>query len=276
MQEYRHLLEIAREAARRGAEAVAAGWDTGVEVHRKGEVDLVTRYDRASEEAVLSYLRNMRPQDGILAEEGGLVDGRSSLTWCVDPLDGTTNFAHGLPLFGVSVAALEDGIPVVGVVRVPAMGYEFAAARGHGAFRNGRPIRVSATSRLADALAVTGFPYSRWRQPERIGAYVGFFVSRVQGLRRLGAAALDLCFVACGWMDVFWEFELAAWDLAAGIVILEEAGGKVTDWEGRGPRHVLETGQVAASNGRLHPELLATLREMTASVDGRYDSGGTS
>ncbi len=270
--DFEQLLALARKAAAAGATEVMKGWDRPMDVTHKGVVDLVTEYDKASEETIFSIIRETRPDDAILAEEGGLTKGHSRVSWLVDPLDGTTNFSHGLPLFGVSVAALEEGVPVAGVVHLPAMGWEFYAARGMGAFMNEVPMHVSSISNLTDALAVTGFPYSRRRQAHRIAGYVEHFLTRVQGLRRLGAAAVDLCLVARGWLDVFWEFELNAWDLAAGIVILQEAGGLVTDWSGGPVDQVLQSGQVAASNGTLHAELTASLEEMVAN-DMRSEGG---
>jgi len=250
------------EAARLGSDRVMAGWDRSFEFHKKGAVDLVTQFDRDSERAIVEYLAGAFPNDGVVAEEGGPTERPGARVWYVDPLDGTTNFVHGLPLFGVSVGLVADGVPQAGVVQVPAMGWTFAARRGGGATWNGRPMHVSSVDEMDSALSVTGFPYSRRSQADRLGRFVSHFLTRAQGLRRLGAAALDLCFVARGWIDVYWESELKPWDLAAGIVICEEAGGTVTDWQGGPASLALFSGQVAASNSRLHSDLLDVLSEM--------------
>ncbi len=258
------LLTVARQAASAGSAEVMKGWNRPMDVRHKGAVDLVTQYDKASERRIFEIIRQARPHDALIAEEGARVTGDSDISWLIDPLDGTTNFSHGLPLFGVSVAALHKGIPVAGVVSLPALGWVFHAGRGMGSYMNETRLSVSTVSSLPDALAVTGFPYSRRKQAARISRYVEHFLTRVQGLRRLGAAAVDLCLVARGWLDVFWEFELNAWDLAAGIIILQEAGGRITDWQGGSVEQVLASGQVAASNGLLHNQLVTTLQDMVA------------
>ncbi|MCD6497074.1 MAG: inositol monophosphatase [Deltaproteobacteria bacterium] len=273
-QELEQALAGALEAARLGSDRVMAGWDHSFEFHKKGVVDLVTRFDRESERAIVGFLAERFPDDGVVAEEGGPTKRTGTRVWYVDPLDGTTNFVHGLPLFGVSVGLVLDDVPQVGVVQVPALGWTFAARRGGGATWNGRPMRASAVDEMDSALSVTGFPYSRRSQADRLGRFVSHFLTRAQGLRRLGAAALDLCFVARGWIDVYWESELKPWDLAAGIVICEEAGGAVTDWKGGPASSALFSGQVAASNGRLHEDLLGVLAEMT--VGESLPGGGAS
>lgn len=220
-------------------------------VRHKGVVDLVTDADLASEALIAGNLATERPDDGLLAEEGSGA-GREPVNdrrWIVDPLDGTTNYAHGYPLFAVSIALEIAGHVTVGVVYVPVLDEMFAAAAGGGAWLNGEPIAVSATDALIDAMLCTGFAYD----PEvRDLNYPHWnaFVDRAQAVRRDGAAALDLAYVACGRYDGYWEQELSAWDVAAGMLLVTEAGGTITDFSG-GTLDV-HSPQVLSSNGLLH------------------------
>jgi myo-inositol-1(or 4)-monophosphatase len=245
-------LEVALSAARRADEVLRAGFGAEHAITYKGEVDIVTEIDEEAERVIREELLGTFPTYGMLAEEGGKLAGEEDARWIVDPLDGTTNYAHGLPIFCVSIALERAAEVVLGVVHDP-MGEEtFVAQRGQGATLNGDPIRVSDTDELIRALIVTGFPYDRAGMPEALELF-GRLAASTRGMRRLGSAALDLCYVASGRLDGYYERGIWPWDLAAGSVILEEAGGKLTNYRG----DVLDLGgrEIVASNGRLHPAI---------------------
>lgn len=227
------LLVAATDVSRRAGELLLDLFARGVEVERKGDVDLVTRADRASEALIVEELGRRFPDHDVLAEEGGGGSrGIGRPLWIVDPLDGTTNFAHGVPLWTISVAVLAEGEILAGVVHDPNRGECFTASRGGGAFRNGQRIRVSQERTLSDALLVTGFPYDvRTSDVDNLDHFVAF-MKRARAVRRLGSAALDLAWVACGRFDGFWEHKLHAWDMAAGALLVAEAGGLVTRFDG--------------------------------------------
>jgi myo-inositol-1(or 4)-monophosphatase len=234
------------------------GFGSRPEVKYKGEVDLVTETDEQAEQVIREALVGAYPSYGMLGEEGGETAGDGDVRWIVDPLDGTTNFAHGLPMFAVSIALEKAGEVVLGVVHDP-MGREtFVAERGRGARLNDEGISVSDTDELVRALVVTGFPYERDEVPAAVDLF-GRFATRAQGMRRLGSAALDLCYVAAGRLDAYYERGIHAWDVAAAGLILEEAGGRVTDYRGR--PFEMEGPEMVASNGPLHPALVELTRE---------------
>jgi myo-inositol-1(or 4)-monophosphatase len=218
----------------------------------KGDFDLVTAADKASEKLVIERLTAAFPTHSIVGEEGGGQQTGSEYCWYVDPLDGTTNFAHGFPVYNVSIGLEKGGELVVGVVYDPTRDELFSAERGGGAYLNGERIRVSDAKRLDDSLVATGFPSRRRHQSVNIHFYYQLALL-THGVRRAGAAAIDLCYVACGRLDAFWEFGLSPWDMAAGVVILEEAGGKATDMKGN-PASV-RAPHLLTSNGFLHPEI---------------------
>ncbi len=257
-----NILDKTIEIAHKAGSVLRQGWGQVAHVGYKGEVNLVTEYDTRVEAMVIAALRRAFPDHAIHAEEEGDVETgngpQAPYKWLIDPLDGTTNFAHGFPAFAVSLALTHRGVPVVGVVYDPVIDECFAAARGHGARRNGRPIHVSPTPTLNTALLATGFAYDRRTRPDNNVGHFAHFIRRCQGLRRAGAAALDLAYVACGRLDGFWELRLHPWDVAAGILLVQEAGGRVTDLEG-GPDY-LSGEQIVASNGHIHDEMLAVLR----------------
>ena len=239
--------------------------------------ELVTAADRAAERVVVGGLLERFPDHAVLAEEGVLTaQGRASrasdFTWLVDPLDGTTNFVHRLPFFAVAIALAVKDEPVLGVVHAPVLGETFVAAQGLGATRNGEPLRVSATDELDDALLATGFSYNR-NEPGRDdnAARLARALPQCRDLRRLGSAELDLCLVAAGTYDGYWEMYLQPYDLAAGAVIVREAGGTVTDLDGG--QDWLSTGHVLATNGRLHEPLRALVGGGPAQTGGA-DGGG--
>ena len=255
------LEKIAREAGALLMEHFARR----VTIEYKGEVDLVTAADRASEKLVVERLRARWPQHGIVAEEGTRSETGADYRWYVDPLDGTTNFAHGYPVFCVSIALVreKDGQLEVGVLYDPTRDELFAAERGHGATLNGKPIHVSRTSRLQESILGTGFPSHKRHKNPNIFFYHQITL-RSHGVRRAGSAALDLANVACGRYDGFWEFNLNPWDTAAGVLIVQEAGGTVTRFDGTPFR--LDSREVLASNGLIHQELI---REFEAIFAGR-------
>jgi myo-inositol-1(or 4)-monophosphatase len=226
-------------------------------VEFKGQANLVTAADRKSEELIIGGILARYPLHSVLAEESGVTQPGAPVQWIIDPLDGTTNFAHGYPFYCVSIAVEENGEIVCGVVYDPVRDELFTAARGSGAFCNGEPIRVSDVDALSQALLITGFPYNfRERLQTVISQFEKFLVAS-QAVRRGGAAALDLCYVACGRLDGFWELHLQPWDTAAGRIILEEAGGKVTNF--KGSPFSIYMKEILASNGRLHEEMMAVL-----------------
>lgn len=252
----------AEAIAREGGALVLGGFRTHAQVTKKGAIDLVTEYDFACERLVRERLAAAFPDHRIVGEEGD-PQGAGECVWYVDPIDGTTNFAHGHPFFCVSIGLFRGEEPLVGVIVAPALGLEWSAHRGGGATRNGQPCRVSEHETLADSLCATGFAYDRWRAVDDNLAEHDRFVKTTRGVRRCGAAALDLAMTADGTYDVYWEQSLKPWDLAAGMVLVREAGGTLTDYLGA-PTHP-EAGQVVASNGRVHAEALASIASARAS-----------
>lgn len=257
------FLDIATEAALDAGAIVQSYWGNLNAIEEKGRAgDLVTAADKASEKAILEVLKRHVPEHGILAEESGkLGDSTSRYLWAIDPLDGTTNFAHQYPPFGVSIGLLIDGIPQVGVVFDPFHNELFRAATGLGATRNRQPIRVSETAELRNSLLVTGFAYDRRETPDNNYAEFCHLTHLTQGVRRSGSASIDLCYVSCGRLDGYWERGLSPWDLAAGVVILSEAGGKITAYDGSPWK--IESGRILATNGKLHESLSQELITVT-------------
>lgn len=258
-------LRAAAEAIAREAGAIVlAHYERGVAVDHKGdEGNLVTDADRASEAFIVDALRRRFPDHGIVAEEGGGTTG-GAITWLVDPLDGTNNFAHGFPVFAVTLAAVADGVVLAGATFDPLRDELYSVHRGGGATLNGRPLRVSRVARLSAALVGTGFAYDKATTVDNNLAEVVTLVPRVRGLRRAGACALDLAWVAAGRLDAFWERGPQAWDMAAGCLMVAEAGGRVTGYDGA--PHNLDGGRVVASNGTLHPALLERLAAARALI----------
>src|SRR5215213_2737268 len=242
-------LETALSAARKAGEVLRAGFGAEHAITYKGEVDIVTEIDEEAEQVIREELLGTFPTYGMLAEEGEELEGQENARWIVDPLDGTTNYTHGLPIFCVSIALERAGKVVLGVVHDPMREETFLAERGRGAMLNGRPISVSDTDEPIRALIATDFPYDRERMPETLELF-GRFSALSRGMRRLGAAALDLCYVAAGRLDGYYMRGVRPWDLAAGSLIVREAGGKLTDY--RGDELALDGGEIVASNGRLH------------------------
>ncbi|MDK2971949.1 MAG: monophosphatase [Candidatus Sumerlaeota bacterium] len=227
---------------------------------KKGAIDLVTVADKESEAVVLAAIHERFPDHAILAEESGSGGASGSdYLWVIDPLDGTTNFAHGMPNFGASLAVTHRGVVVAGGVFAPALGDTYLAGRGLGATRNGERLRVSSIDRFDEALIVTGFPYDRATHAAWLTDMLGRFLTRSQGLLRLGSAALDLAYVAAGNLEGFYESNLHAWDMAAGSLLVEEAGGRMSTYTGE-PFSIF-TDNMLASNGVLHEAMRAVLAE---------------
>jgi myo-inositol-1(or 4)-monophosphatase len=252
------LQRTAVKAAFQGAAELKTYFGKLESVAKKGRTDLVTQADLASESKILETIRSRFPDHAILAEESGRSGGESAIRWVIDPLDGTTNYAHGLPNFGISIATEVDGEIVVGVVLNPIGGELFTALKAQGALLNDRPIFVSTTQAVSDSLLITGFPYEWGDQQAVIFERFAKCTLAARGVRRLGAAALDLCYVAAGRADAYWEGQLKPWDSAAGTLIAREAGAKVTDY--RGADYTYDKDELLASNGLVHTQMLALLQ----------------
>lgn len=257
-------LFLARELAQRAAALQRARYETRLAIESKSaSIDLVTEVDRACEALIVDGIRAVFPGDAILAEEGGRgASDAAEFCWIVDPLDGTTNFAHGFPRFCVSIGVERAGIRTLAVVQDPLLGERFEAVKGRGAWLGRRRLVVSAEKEFARGLFATGFPYDvHTSDDDNLEAFASV-VKSSRGIRRDGSAALDLCYVAAGRIDGYWERKLHAWDVAAGILLVEEAGGRVSDARG-GP--VDRSGhEVVASNGRVHDALLEKIRRRAA------------
>ena len=255
------FLDIATEAVMSAGVVLQDHWGKLETIEEKGRSgDLVTEADKKAEAQILKVLRRHVPEHQILAEESGqLGDGGNEYLWAIDPLDGTTNYAHGYPIAAVSVGLLIEGIPQVGAVYNPFRNELFRAAKGLGATCNRRPIRVSQTAELIKSLLVTGFAYDRRETTDNNYAEFCYLTHLTQGVRRSGSASLDLTDVACGRLDGYWEKGLRPWDIAAGIVLVEEAGGKVTAYDGS-PLEI-DSGRILATNGQIHPSLSQALKE---------------
>ncbi|MBD2465450.1 inositol monophosphatase [Oscillatoria sp. FACHB-1407] len=256
------FLDIATEAALTGGAILQSYWgklDNIIEKGRPG--DLVTEADKAAEHAILTVIKRHFPGHAILAEESGRSgDATATYLWAIDPLDGTTNFAHQYPFYAVSIGLLIEGIPQVGVVYNPSLQELFRAAKGLGATRNRQPIRVSTTSELSKSLLVTGFAYDRRETSDNNYAEFCHLTHLTQGVRRGGSASMDLAYVACGRLDGYWERGLSPWDMAAGVVLVEEAGGVVTAYDNS--PFVLQSGRILATNGHIHTALSHTLGQI--------------
>ena len=245
-----------------GAQQLAAA-GRHIQVDKKGTIDLVTEVDVAVERAFRALIADRFPDHQVLAEElGGSAAVPPGPCWVFDPIDGTTNFAHGLPIFCASVALEWDGVAQVAAVYDPTREELFTAERGRGAYLNGRPIHVSAAQTLVDAMLVTGFPYDVHQRVAEIVGLFGDFVGCARAVRRLGSAALDLCYVAASRLDGFWESDLKPWDIAGGALIVAEAGGRVTNTDGE--PFASRGGHVLATNGQIHEAMLDVIRTFRA------------
>jgi myo-inositol-1(or 4)-monophosphatase len=251
------FLSIAREAALRAGTLLRENVDRPREISYKGEINLVTEMDRRSERAVVEVIRAAFPDHSILAEEEAKIEGGSSYRWVIDPLDGTTNYAHGYPNFAVSIALERSGEVIAGVVYDPLRDELFSAEQGAGATLNGRSLHVSAADSLIRSLLATGFPYDRATSEKNNLNYFRELLMASQEVRRSGSASLDLCSVAAGRLDGYWELKLHPWDVAAGSLIVREAGGMVSDFSGT--RFSIHDKEILASNGRIHAQMLSVI-----------------
>ena len=253
------FLTAARQAANAAGEIIRAGWEQPRMIDYKGPIDLVTSVDRTAERSIIEVLQRDFPEHSILAEEDTELAGAASeYRWIIDPLDGTTNFAHGYPQVSVSIALEFSEQIILGLIYDPLRRECFRAVKGQGAALNGTPIRVSAVRELDKALLGTGFPYDRRENADFYLNFFKAFLTRCQGIRRNGSAALDLCYVAGGRLDGFWELKLKPWDIAAGALIVAEAGGSVSDFSGRA--FSIYGTETLASNGTIHDEIVHVLQ----------------
>ena len=264
------FVDIAESIAREAGALLREFYHRGVATEYKGDVDLVTEADRASEALIVKRLHEALPAHGVYGEEGTRQGLDSEFRWYIDPLDGTTNFAHGFPAFCVVLGCEhrqpglkpdEDGEMVAGVIYDPLRDEMFSAARGQGARLNGKPIHVSKAKLLQESLIATGFPSHKRHRSPNVHFYQEFTL-RSHGVRRAGSAALDLAYVACGRLDGFWEFKLNPWDTSAGYLLVEEAGGKITHFDGS--KFTLDSREVFATNGLIHAEMQQLFEDMFA------------
>jgi myo-inositol-1(or 4)-monophosphatase len=260
------LLKTATEAALEGGEILNRGFRRlkKDQVKLKGAGDFVTELDHRSEEAVIRRIRRSFPGHVIQAEESGVAEGESDYRWYIDPLDGTNNYVHGIPVYSVSIAVSRDNEMVAGVVFDPAHQEMFWAVKGEGAFLNGNPIHVSRKEILGESFLASGFP---WRSKQYLELYLDSFrvlFSGSAGVRRMGSAAIDLSYTACGRFDGFWEMKLKPWDIAAGVLIVREAGGVVSDFIGE--QQFMATGNVLAANPHIFPKMLQIVKRHLAGV----------
>jgi myo-inositol-1(or 4)-monophosphatase len=252
------LVSVAAEAALRAGAIQKERYGQEVRIDYKGEINLVTEVDRACEAAILEILRSRVPDHDVVTEESDLARRGSPHVWYVDPLDGTTNYAHGYPCFCASVGVARDGVVVAGAVYEPIKGELFTGERGSGAYLNGKRLRVSQATELLKSLLMTGFPYDvREDVPGKLRLFTRL-MGEARAIRRDGSAAIDLCYVAAGRIDGFWEEKLHAWDMAAGVLMVEEAGGRVSRFDGS-PVPLVED-EIVATNGRIHEAMLGLLR----------------
>lgn len=265
-----HYLKFAVELATEAGQILRDGFAQPHQTRLKSaKTDIVTETDQQAEAAIVSRIRAQYPTHRILGEEGGTYAAENGASegyqWVIDPLDGTTNFASGLPHFCVSIAlCAPDGEPVVGVVYDPMRNECFAAAHGQGATLNEHPLRVTDTPTLSQAVVASGFPYDKWAGVENNVEAWGHFVERTRGIRRMGSAALDLAYVGAGRFDGYWEQKLNPWDMMAGVLIVEEASGKATGYDGERASLFVEKPKIIASNGRIHAEMQTVLRQGAA------------
>jgi myo-inositol-1(or 4)-monophosphatase len=252
-------LQFAVHTAKSAGRILLEGFGKGIPIEHKGEIDLVTEFDRRADKYILGRIQKTYPRHRILAEESGSTGDGDSPLWLIDPLDGTTNFAHGIPIFSVSIALWEAGRTRLGVVYDPTRRECFWAERGKGAYLGERRLRVSEIAELRDSLLVTGFPYDAWSNPDNNLENFARFAVRTQGVRRLGSAAIDLAYLAAGRFDGYWELRLGQWDVAAGGLIAEEAGARVTAIDGESP-YLSETPSLIAANPILHTKMTAVIR----------------
>lgn len=249
------LISISKEAG----ELIRSKFNTNFSIEFKtNESDLVTEVDEASEKIIVDFISKKYPSHGIITEEGGTSLSKSEYNWVIDPIDGTTNFAHGLPIFAVSIGLQKKGETIAGVVYDIMQNIIYSAELNNGAYENDNRIKVNDNANLRHALLITGFPYDVRENPENALGKFAAFTRAARGIRRLGSAAIDFCYVAKGVFDGFWEVHLNPWDMCAGKLIVEEAGGLVTDFDGR--KIDIFSKKILASNGKLHNSMIEVLQ----------------
>jgi myo-inositol-1(or 4)-monophosphatase len=253
------ILTIGVRAARKAGSIInRASLDGGLNIRAKRANDFVTQVDQAAEQAIIEVVKKAYPDHGFLAEESGASEGKADYVWIIDPLDGTTNFIHGFPQYCVSIGVQHRGALAHAIVYDPNRNEIFTASKGRGAFLNDRRIRVTGQTKLADALVGTGFPFKELTRLELYTRQLQSMMRNSSGVRRAGAAALDLAYVACGRLDAFWELGLAPWDMAAGVLLIQEAGGLVGDLKGE--QTFMASGDICCSTPKIFPALLEALR----------------
>ena len=253
------ILNIGVRAARKAGSIInRASLDGGLNIRAKRANDFDTQVDQAAEQAIIDIVKNAYPDHGFLAEESGASEGKADTVWIIDPLDGTTNFIHGFPQYCVSIGVQHRGALAHAIVYDPNRNELFTASKGRGAFLNDRRIRVTGQTKLADALVGTGFPFKELTRLDLYTRQLQSMMRSSSGVRRAGAAALDLAYVACGRLDAFWELGLAPWDMAAGVLLIQEAGGLVGDLKGE--QTFMESGDICCSTPKIFPALLEALR----------------
>ncbi|HEY3251327.1 MAG TPA: inositol monophosphatase family protein [Ignavibacteria bacterium] len=259
MEDFKKYKQVMFEAADEAAKILIEYFGTKFEIGRKRDYnDLVTEVDKKSEAKIKEVISKYFPEHNVLGEEGGNLNKKSDHVWIVDPIDGTVNYAHSVPIYCISVALEIKGVVMLGIVYSPMMNEKFWTGKGKGAYLNDKKIHVSKTDNLKDGLLVTGFPYGAKDNMDHCIDHFVNFVRMGLPIRRLGSAAMDICYLACGRFDGFWEVNLNAWDVAAGVLILTEAGGKVTDFFGK--PYSIYNKQILATNGkRIHDEMIEIL-----------------
>lgn len=255
------MIEDVVLSAREAGEIVKDGFRSHFEIEFKtNEKNLVTEIDKKSEKAIINFIKKKYPSHGILAEESGEMKNSSEYTWVIDPLDGTTNFAHGLPIFSVSIGVIKDGKAICGAVYDVMRDAMYSVELGSGAFCNGHKLKVTNNDNLGHSLLVTGFPYDLRQNPDKIIERFIIFLKTARAVRRLGSAAIDLCYVAEGVFDGFWEANLQPWDVCAGKLLVEEAGGLVTDFSGN--KIDAFSKQILATNGKVHQKMIDVMKKI--------------
>ncbi len=258
MSEKNRYLHIAIRAAKEAGKIQMDHFGQHQSVTYKGAFDPVTEVDRVCDQTIQRLIGHAFPEHEILTEESPFAEKGSPWRWIVDPLDGTTNYSRGFPFFSVSIGLEKEGEMILGVVYIPLLDELFISQKGEGAFLNGKRISVSQTDQLGRSFMATGFPYDVQAHPDEYLRYFRQFLRQTLAIRRPGSAAIDLCYVAAGRFDGFWELKLAPWDMAAGVLLITEAGGRVTDSEG-GPFDIYSRGFLVASNGRIHDQMLQAI-----------------
>ena len=252
------IFNTANSAIEKATQIVMEAYNLPKITEYKGRTDLVTKTDRQSENIIISKIQKVFPKHGIIAEESNRINAESEYQWIIDPLDGTTNFVHGYPSFGISIGVMHNDEFICGIVKELPANHTYSAISGEGAFCDGKPIYVSDVDSLDQSLLVTGFGYEHGEKWITNIELFKQLTDITQGVRRLGAAAVDLCHVACGKVDGYWEFDIQPWDTSAGVLIVQEAGGKVTKMDGS--KYSIHNPQILATNGKIHSEMLKNIK----------------